>query len=246
MAQKVQRGAIVAQNDNGTLERVDGTSTYVGTATLPNGKVLTKRFRSAERNNDEVSQRWLAWQVKQSKRADEDEEDTMERALATVKKIEQANGKAKRPCPFSGCECGPACPVWSEPNGACAVKLGGIGLFNMAANIMRLDVSDSIELVALAVGELKSAMGSASARPAPAPAVKAAPTEADGIEAFLDGKGYIDFVNLNSKKVFADYKRACGEKYPVVREAELVSAIVGRFPELRKQGVHGGSVFKAA
>lgn len=235
-----QRGAIIFKNDNGTLERVDGTSTYVGTATLPNGKVLTKKFRSAARDDDEVRQRWLAWQVKQDRK--DEEEEPMERMIEQMNEIE----KPKRPCPFSGCECGPTCPVWSEANGSCAVKLGGIGLFNIASNIMGLDVGEEIELVALAVGELTSAIGSVPAPREEKPAVEHAPTEADGIAAFLDGKSYIDFVNLNSKRVFADYKRSCGEKYPVVRESELVSAIVGRFKELKKQGVHGGSVFKAA
>lgn len=226
----IQRGALIKKNDNGTLERVDGTGTYIGSATLPNGKVVTHTFRSSSRNNDEVEKRWLKWQGKQAT-------EQMEEDMANTTTKNNVTAKPKAKCPFSGDECGALCPLFSPTNAVCSLMLGGIGLYNIASNLMKLKVDDELELIAMAIAEQK---------PSPTPEIKVA-TETEGVDLFLDGKKFLDFVNLSSKRVHSDYKKAVGGKeYPLMKESELMTEIVKRFPELKKKNVHGGSVLVAA
>lgn len=226
----IQRGGMVAKNENGTLERVDGTNTYIGSATLENGKVITKRFRGNVPNEPKIVERWLKWQGRKT-----EEED-----MAEIIKVDNDSKTPK--CPFSGCECNYKCPLWSEAQSACTLKLGGIALNYMAANLMKMKVDDELELIALAIGELgKNRPEKPKAEPAKAQ------TANDGIELFLKDKKFLDLVNLSSKRVHSDYKKAlAGKGYPLVRESELMAAIVKHFPELKKKTVHGGSVLVAA
>lgn len=53
---------IYGKNDNGELERIDHSSTYVGTATLQDGTVVEKTFRT--KSSDDAVKRWLEWQGK--------------------------------------------------------------------------------------------------------------------------------------------------------------------------------------
>ena len=231
----IQRGGMVAKNDNGTLERVDGTNTYIGSATLQNGKVITKRFRGVSQKQDKIIESWERWQCRNDVEEDVEKEEVM---------AEIRNTK-KNECPLSGNECGPACPLYSQANKACSLKLGGIGLYNMSCNLMNLKVDEELELIALAIAESKTA--SEPAREPVAEAKPKAKTEAEGVDAFLDGKKFLDFVNLGSKRVYSDYKKTVeGKGYPIVKEADLIAAITKRFPELKKKGVHGGSVLVAA
>ena len=230
----MQRGAMVARNDNGTLEKPDSKNVYIGSATLENGKVITKRFRGVPKDEQKIIESWEKWQCRKVEEEDDMAEITKVEANATSK-----DSKAKT-CPFSGNDCGAKCPMWSVANGSCSIMLGGIGLFNIAANLMKLDVGEELELIALAVAESRK------------PAVEhkepvRALTEQDGVDLFLDGKKFLDFVNLSSKRVFSDYKKALNDTgYPLMKEAELVNEVVKRFPELKKKGVHGGSVLVAA
>lgn len=220
----IQRGALIKKNDNGTLERIDGTGTYIGSATLANGKVVTKTFRSSSRDNDEVEKRWLKWQGKEI-------ENNTEEDMAEIKTV----NTNKTTCPFSGNECSAKCPIWSTANGRCAIQLGGIGLYNIACNLMNLGVGEELELIAMAIAEQK-----------PSEPAEVA-TEADGVELFLKDKKFLDFVNLSSKRIYSDYRKEIGGKeYPLVKESELVVEIIARFPELKKRGVHGGSILVAA
>ena len=227
----VQRGAMVARNDNGTLEKPDSKNVYIGSATLENGKVITKRFRGVPKDEQKIIESWEKWQCRKT------EEDDM----AEITKVETNSKDSKaKTCPFSGNDCEAKCPMWSAANKSCSIMLGGIGLFNIAANLMKLDVGEELELIALAIAESRKP---ATEHKEPVMVL----TEQDGIDFFLDGKTFLSFVNLNSKRVFADYKKALnGTEYPLVREGELVDAIAKRFPELKKKGVHGGSVLVAA
>lgn len=226
----VQRGAIIRQNDCGTLERVDGSSTYVGTATLENGKVLTKKFRSSSRDDDEVAGRWLRWQGKNVEREEEE-------PMATKETPKTCN------CPFSERECGALCPLYSTVHGECSLKLAGIGLLNISANLAKLDMTEPIELLAMAVAE--------SGKGAVAPAVESMEAKAltvdDGIEAYFEGKRFLDFVNLHSKTAYSPYRKFCEKKgYPAEKESAFTKEVKKRFPELKGQPNGGGFVFVAA
>lgn len=245
MATKVQRGGIIRKNDNGTLERIDGTHTYIGSATLENGRVITKRFRCKGFDEEDVARRWETWQCRKDNAGDEDEENY-------YKEEDMANEKTIN-CPFNGNECTATCPLFSIENQACSVKLGGIGLYNMSTNLMKLDASEPIEMVAMAVGELGSAMKSvgnpvaATAKESPVKQEPKKPTEADGVNAFLDGKTFLNFVNLHGKAVNGQYVKFCHDNgYPVMKESELISRVAASYPELKRVKKMGGSVFEAA
>lgn len=240
-----QRGGIIRKNDNGTLERIDGTNTYIGSATLENGRVITKRFRCKGFDEDDVARRWEKWQCRKDVPDDEGAEDY-------YKEEDMANEKKNPTCPLSGNDCTATCPMFSIENMACSIMLGGIALYNMSVNIMKLDASESVEMVAMAVGELGSAMksGSVGATGAAVTSIKAEPklpTEADGVDAFFEGKTFLNFVNLHGKAVNGQYARFCKEAgFPAVKEGVLLEKVVERFPELKRVGVRGGSVFEAA
>ena len=163
----IQRGGMVAKNDNGTLERVDGTNTYIGSATLENGKVITKRFRGNVPDEQKIVERWLKWQGRKT----EDEE------MAEIIKVDDGSKTPK--CPFSGCECNAKCPLWSEAQRVCSLKLAGIGLSYVAANLMNLKVDEELELIALAIAE----SGKKTDKPKAEPAREL--TATDGVEFFL-------------------------------------------------------------
>lgn len=230
----MQRGGIVRKNDNGTLERIDGSRTYIGSATLPSGKVVTKRFRRNGFDEDEVAERWLKWQGKSIEKEETEEEEVADMAEKNV------NNKAKK-CPFGGSDCTPSCAMYSDANLTCSLKVGAIGLFNLTGNFMKLDPNESLELIALAIGEMKLS-GTAEETP-----VAAAPTEEDGLNAFLDGKTFLNFVNLHGKAVAGQYTRFCKENgFPVMKEKDMLVGVSERFPELKRRGVRGGSIFEAA
>lgn len=240
MAQKVQRGAIVRKNDNGTLEWVDNSRTYIGTATLPNGKVITKRFRRNGFDEDEVAERWLKWQCKNV-----DEDEVIEEEEADMAEKNTGNNKAKK-CPFNGgCDCTPSCALFSDANFVCSLKLGALGMFNVTGNYLKMDPNESLELIAMAIGELKPA--SKPAEKEPEPTVAHVPTEADGIAAYLEGKTFLSFVNMHSNPVYAKYKKFCQDGgFPCASKKDIVKAIDDRFPELNAIGKKGGAVFEAA
>ena len=224
----IQRGGMVAKNDNGTLERIDGTNTYIGSATLPNGKVITQRFRGNVPDEKNLVERWLKWQ---GKKLDKEEEEPM------------ANNTKKQTCPFSNNECGPSCPMFSPTNRACTIMLGGIGLYNIASNMMKIDPNESIELVAMAIGELKPEKAIVK----PEPVATNALTVEDGIEAYLEDKSFLAFVNLHSKTVYSPYKRFCEDKgFPADTEANFSQVILKKYPELKGEKAHGGRTFVAA
>lgn len=256
MAQKVQRGAIVRKNDNGTLEWVDGSRTYIGSATLPNGKVITKRFRRNGFDEEEVAERWLKWQGR-SIDNDETEEEEADMANDKTAGTVIAIANKKHPCPFNDGECTPACPMFSEANQTCSLKLGMLGLWNIGSNLMKLKVDEEIEMVAMAVGELGSTVAKAAASmpaaaPEPVEDVEPEPEPepekpTDGIEEFFDGKTFISFVNLHGKNICGQYKRFCREGgFEPVGEKDLLSEVEKRYPELKRVGVRGGSMFQAA
>ena len=226
-----QRGGIVAKNDNGTLERVDGSSTYIGSATLENGKVITKRFRGGVPDEPKIIQRWEKWQGKKGEEAQEEEEDM----AAEI-------NKAKSVCPFNGGECGPRCPVYNPASRACSIMLGGIALYNISANLSKLDPNESLELVAMAVGEIR---GGASSKPEPVETPVR--TIEDGLDAYFKGRGFLAFVNLHSKTVYAPYKKFCEkEGFPTETESNFTKEVLRRCPELRGEKAHGGKTFVAA
>lgn len=227
----IQRGAIVSRNDNGTLERIDGKSAYVGTATLASGKVLKKTFRSAARDDDEVTARWLKWQGRQEECEQEDD---------CMAEIERTGSE----CPMTGFECKHQCPLFSVPNGECSIKLGCVALYNIGSNLMKLDNSESIELLAMAVSEVGKGMASTS--PLTEVAAKET-TPSNGVSEFMDGKNFLAFVNLHSKTVYSAYRKLCTERgFAPVKEKALVEEIEKRCPELKGKGVSGGTVFQAA
>lgn len=227
----IQRGGMVARNDNGTLERVDGSNTYIGSATLENGKVITKRFRGNVPEESKIIERWEKWQGR--KGDDAQEEVAMDNEIKSKKSV----------CPFSGNECGPSCPIWSPANAKCAVMLGGIGLYSIASNLASLDASESIELVAMAIGELRADKPSAKPEPTPTRAL----TVEDGVKAYLEDKSFLAFVNLHSKTVYSPYKKFCEEAgFPLETESNFSQAILKRYPELKGEKAHGGRTFVAA
>ena len=228
----VQRGAIIRQNECGTLERVDGSSTYIGTTTLESGKVLTKKFRSHSRDDDEVAERWLRWQGRKEEIIEEKEEPIM--ASESIKICT---------CPFSGKECGALCPIYSTVHGECSLKMAGIGLLNISTNLMRLDMTEPLELMAMAIAE----SGKREESPAVEHVEAKALTVADGIEAYFDGKRFLDFVNLHSKTAYSPYRKFCDENgYPAEKESAFTKEVKRRFPELKGQPSRGGFVFVAA
>lgn len=226
----IQRGGIIRKNDNGTLERVDGTNTYIGSATLPSGKVVTKRFRCQGFDEDEVERRWLKWQGK-------NDEETQEEDM-----VSEANDK-KSKCPFSGDECTSRCPMYSPSNRACTIMLGGIGLYNIGCNLMNLDPNDSLELIAMAVGDLRRD----GAEPMPSTVEAKALTVEDGVKAYLEDKSFLAFVNLHSKTVYAPYKKFCEDNgFPAETESGFSQVVLKSFPELKSEKAHGGRTFVAA
>ena len=227
-----QRGAIVSRNDNGTLERVDGTNTYIGSATLESGKVVTKRFRRTGNDEAEVERKWLKWQGRNI--------EAKEEPMAEAYEV-KANGKAAE-CPFSGRECGPKCPMYSQGNRACSLMLGGIGLFNISVNLSRLDPNESLELIAMALGDLGGQRAEAADEPLPT----AAATVEDGVKAYLEDKSFLTFVNLHSKTAYSPYRKFCEENgFPAETESGFSSAVRERYPELRSERAHGGCRFVA-
>lgn len=239
---KVQRGCIIAKNEFGTLERVDGTNTCVGTTTLTDGKVLTKRFRGSIADQKNLIARWEKWQGRKA----EDEEPMDERDISmtvkeTEKKIVKGVEKAPATCPFSNVEraCNALCPIFSTANNHCAIHLGGIGLYNIAANYLKMDPNESLELIALAISELNGEKSKAAS--STSKKVK----DNNGVEDWLKTKNFLSFVNLTTKKVYGEYKTFCKEKgYEPIREADLTALIFGRFDELEKEGYPGGAIFK--
>lgn len=231
----IQRGGVIRRNDNGTLERVDGTNTYIGSATLENGKVITKRFRCVGFKEDEVADRWLKWQGKTAEKMAEKREEQEARENEDK---EKPMAEKKVNCPISDNVCGPTCPMWSEAHGRCALYLGGIGMYNVASNLMKLKVDQELELIAMAIAD--------SVRADDAKPVSEKTGEA-GVIAYLDGKRFLEFVNLHSKAVHGEYKRFCQENgYPIVRESELTRAIEKRYKELKAEKQMGGTRFMAA
>lgn len=229
----IQRGGMVCKNDNGTLERVDGTSTYIGSATLPSGKVITKRFRCANHDEEELKSRWLKWQGRNSLKPNGD--DGKEKQAEEEKPMEKTIA-----CPFSGKECGIECPLFSEGNMTCSLKLGGIGLYNMCCNFGKLGIGEELELIALAIAESKQA----HAKPEPEESTK---TAEQGVDAYLKDKTFLAFVNLHSKTVYSPYRKFCeAEGFPAASEAEFANVVGQMFPELKRQKAHGGCTFVAA
>ena len=226
----VQRGGVIARNDNGTLERIDKTNTYIGSATLDSGRVITKRFRCTGFDEDDVIERWEKWQGKKN-----------DSQLEYVGETEATMQNDKVKCPISANACTAACPLYSSGNNACALLLCGIALYNMSCNMERLNMTEPLELIAMAVGDMKNAPENQKDEASPMD------TRNDGVASYLGDKTFLSFVNLYSKGVYNDYKRFCeNEGFAIVSEAELSSAIIGKFPELVKKGVRGGSVFQAA
>lgn len=238
------RGAVISKNSSGTLERVDGTSTYIGSITMPNGKVFTKRFRSASRNDEEVTERWLKWQERNLEDLTNVFGETKEPEMDISKDIEIEKTVTGPICPlmsrngqegFAYCQTA-NCAFWSEPHRACSQNLGGIGLYNMATNLMLLKVDDQLDLIAMAVADLK---GSMPVNNAVAPVV---PTRSDGLEEFFADKNFMDFVNLHSKTVYSEYRNLCEKRgCSPIKEKDLIVEIDKRFPEIKCQGVPGGT-----
>ena len=236
----VQRGGIIRKNDYGTLERVGKTNTYIGSTTLPDGRVLTKRFRMSGWDEDGIAERWLRWQCRNA------EDEIIEEEEADMAN-EITNEKKNPTCPFSGDECKYTCPLFSSPNGRCSIALGGVGLYNISCNLGLLSSSESIELVAMAIGELGSMAPKAVEEPKEEPVEAHVKTVADGVEAYLADKTFLAFVNLHSKTVYSPYKRFCEEQgYPVETESNFTKLIRGRYPELKANRQAGGCVFVAA
>ena len=226
----MQRGGIIRKNDNGTLERIGKTNTYVGSATLDSGRVITQRFRCKGFKEDEVAERWEKWQCKELSK-----ETNMEKKTTTKTTTTKETAMDKKNCPFSGTECG-KCAIYSTGMGACSILLGGVGLYGLSQG--RLEVGEQLELIALAIAETKKPTKTVEAK---------ALTAADGVEAYLADKKFLDFVNLHSKTVYAPYRKFCEEKgYPQVKEAEFTKEIKARFPELKGKSSNGGTVFLAA
>lgn len=240
----IKRGATISENANGTLERVDGTSTYIGSITMPDGKVFTKRFRSSSRDNDEVTKRWLKWQEKNLEDLTNVFGETEEPEMDISKDVEIEKTVTGPICPlmsrngregFASCQMA-NCAFWSEPHMDCSQNLGGIGLYNMAMNLMRLKVDDQLDLIAMAVADLK---GSMAVNNAVVPVVS---TRSDGLEEFFADKNFMDFVNLHSKTVYSEYRNLCEKMdYKPVKEKDLVAEIGKRFSEIKCQGVSGGT-----
>lgn len=235
----IQRGGMIRRNDNGTLERVDGTNTYIGSATLENGKVITKRFRCVGFKEDEVADRWLKWQSKAAeKMAEKREEQETKKVNEKAEKEEKIMAEKKSNCPISDNVCGPTCPMWSEAHGRCALYLGGIGMYNTAVNLPKLKVDQELELIAMAIADSVKTDGG---KPV------GEKTEEAGVIAYLDGKRFLEFVNLHSKAVHGEYKRFCQDNgYPIVKESELTKAIEKRYKELKAEKQMGGTRFMAA
>lgn len=217
-----QRGTIVAKNDSGTLEHISGSRTFVGSATI-DGKVVTKRFRGSATEQNDVIRRWEKWQCRKN-----EEPEEMEDNMSNFN---------KETCPFSGAACGAGCPLYSVSNKSCALLLGGVGLFNISCNMMKLEMSEPLELIAMAIADQSPRNTEKDS----------GPTTEQGVESFLSGKTFLSFINLTSKSIFGDYKRSCEEHgFPTVCESELSAEIASRYPEIVKKGVRGGSMFVAA
>lgn len=229
----IQKGCVIAKNEFGTLERVDGSNTCIGSTTLPDGKVITKRFRGKITDQEETIKSWEAWQGRKSEEEDPDPEE-----IAPKTDIRKPSKTPKKTaiCPFSKEECGSTCPMYSPTQMACAIFLGGLGLYNIASNMMKVDPNDSLELIAMAVTELGKT---------DIPTKKEAPKRYDLVDEFFKGKSFMAFVNLTSKKVHSDFKKFCseyGEECPL-KETELSDRIFKHYQELERKPVHGGVVY---
>ena len=129
--------------------------------------------------------------------------------MAEIIKVDDGSKTPK--CPFSGCECNAKCPLWSEAQRVCSLKLAGIGLSYVAANLMNLKIDEELELIALAIAE----SGKKPDKPKSAPVKEL--TASEGVEFFLADKKFLDFVNLTSKRVFSDYNKSLANTdYPLV------------------------------
>ena len=161
------------------MERVDGSNTCIGSTTLPDGKVITKRFRGKITDQEETIKSWEAWQGRKSEEEDPDPEET---APKTDIRKPSKTPKKTAICPFSQEECGSTCPMYSPTMMACSIFLGGLGLYNIASNMMKVDPNDSLELIAMAVTELGKA---------DIPAKKVAVKEKDLVDDFFKGKSVL-------------------------------------------------------
>lgn len=229
----IQKGCVIAKNEFGTLERVDGSNTCVGSTTLPDGKVITKRFRGKITDQEKTIKSWEAWQGRESKDEVEDPEET---APKTDIRKPAKTPKKTAICPFSGEECGSTCPLYSPTSMACSIFLGGLGLYNIASNMMKVDPNDSLELIAMAVAELGKA---------DIPKKTTKDKSPDLVDGFFKGKSFMAFVNLTSKRVYSDFKKFCsehGEECPL-KETELSDRIFEHYQELERKPVHGGVIY---
>lgn len=247
MTNSNKRGGTVATNELGTLERVDGTGTYVGTL-VRGGRTETKRFRGNVPGEAEVVERWERWQQrkKEAEMAKGRTADTVtDKAGVGVADDPKAAGTkpdaaevkpSTAACPLAGRTCGATCPLWSAERSSCALKLIGVGLMGISEGIVGLDVREPIELLALAVSDKA------------APASSQAEHTADGgVAAYMSDKTFIAFVNLHSKTAYSPYKKFCeAGGYPSKTESAFTKDVLARFPELRAGKAHGGVRFEAA
>lgn len=241
----IQKGALIAKNDNGTLQHVDNSSTFIGTATLPNGKVVEKRFRDATKNGAAVKKKWEEWQKKTWGK-----EEEMEREQALPEKTDISENEPDKvskllACPLLGGQ--PClehkCMFMHPMNERCSIPLLGSSLWYIAQNFARLDNAEMLELIAVSVDGLKSTVPAVEIKSEKAPVnlVKA------GLEAFFEGKNFIHFVNMHSKNVHGQYKAFCKEHgyeaYGLLGESELAEEIQRRYLELYSETTKGGRIF---
>lgn len=238
----IKRGSTVASNDNGTLEHVDGSSTYIGTATMPDGKVITKRFRDSSRDIDAVTLRWQAWQKKAW-----DKEDAMEREKIRVEEdISEKEAdvvSTKLACPLLGGKpcLDVKCAFMHPVNERCAIALLGTSVWYMAENFARLDNTDALELIAISVDGLKAAQPMLKNEPRLQSRARA------GVDGFFEGKSFLHFVNVHSKSVHQQYKAYCKahgyDLQDILSETEIAHEILSRYGELDAELMRGGRIF---
>lgn len=240
----IQKGYVIAKNEFGTLERVDHSNTCIGSTTLPDGKVITKRFRGTITDQDKTIASWEKWQGRENEvedtRAKGKKPDIPEKT-EFVQPVKKANQNKTAICPFTKEACGPMCPIYSTANLACSILLGGIGLYNLSVNMPKYEPDDSLELIAMAINDLRKPDISGKE-----PYVDLGHPTRDVTEEFFDGKSFMAFVNLTSKKAHADFKAFCKKKdveTVPLKESELSAEILRRYKELERKPIQGGVMF---
>ena len=217
-----KRGAVVFENEHGTLETkkvTNGQGSFVGSCIIGNRETT----RTMVGDKYAVRDRWISWQ----EMSIQDYKKEMERKEMEKKEIEKKDAVED----------------------VAAMSKGGAALLEYTAAILKqlealngnmeqiaislMEVAEAIPRVDRLVGNVETQEQmeiEIESEPIPEPTVE------DGIEAFLDGKTWLYFVNMPTKKVFetmyTKFVKNSEVDYPMAQQRGLTNAILEKFGNL--------------